>query len=187
MKMSTKIRLVVVAILLIATKTSLNAQRIALTSNLLEDVVLSPNIGVDIVIADRQSLTFDTSFSPYKLSEQFHNKRMALRAGYKYWFNQALYAHYLGVDAIVSSSDVGIGKADFRDEYIGIGIGYGYSFILGKRLNIVPSVGIGVAYGQSYQGYDQMLKPGVGVEAQATVGLKPILTRLAVTIQYVLK
>lgn len=174
-------------VFMIATKTSLNAQRIALTSNLIEDVVLTPNLGVDIVLADRQSLTFDTSFAPYKLSQHFHNKRAAFRIGYKYWFNQTFYAHYIGCDAIVSSSDVGIGQYGFRDEYVGIGLGYGYSFIISKRLNIVPSVGIGVAYGQSYEGYDQMLRPGVGVEAQATVGLKPILTRLAVTIQYVLK
>lgn len=187
MKVSVKIKFIIAVIVLFAAKTTMNAQRIALTSNLLEDVVLTPNIGVDVVIADRQSLTFDTSFSPYKLSPKFHNKRMAFRAGYKYWLNQAFYAHYIGFDALASSSEVGIGKHSFRDEYVGIGVGYGYSFILGKRLNIVPSIGVGVAYGQTFEGYDHMVRPGVGVEATATTGFKPILTRLAVTIQYVLK
>ena len=184
--MSVKIRLIGAVILLLATGTSLNAQRIAITSNLLEDAVLTPNVGVDVVIADRQSLTFDASFSPYKLSEQFHNKRVTIRAGYKYWLNQSLYAHYVGVDAVLSSSDVGIGRADSRDEYIGLGIGYGYSFIIGKRLNFVPCIGLGVAYGKSYSGHDHMIKPGLGVEATTRHGFKPILTRFGVTIQYVL-
>jgi hypothetical protein len=97
-----------------------------------------------------------------------------------------LYAHYIGVDAVASSSDIGLGRNQFRDEYIGIGVGYGYSFIIGKKLNIVPGIGVGLAYGNSYEGYDHM-NSGQGVQAVATPGFKPILTRLSVTIQYVLK
>lgn len=185
--MSIKIKFIVVAVLLIATKTSVNAQRLALTSNLLEDALLTPNVGIEVVVADRQSLTFDTSFAPYKICEQFHNKQMTFRAGYKYWLNQSLYAHYLGVDAVASSSDIGIGRKDFRNEYVGIGLGYGYSFILTKKLNIVTGVGVGVAYGNSYTGYDRMNASGQAVEAVATPGFIPILTRLSVTIQYILK
>lgn len=185
--MSVKIKLLVAVMFFFAAKPSADAQRIALTSNLVDDILLTPNIGVDIVVADRQSLTFDASCAPYKLSQKFYNKCMTIKAGYKYWFNQAFYAHYIGVDAVLSSTDMRIGRAYMRDEYIGLGIGYGYSFIIGRRLNIVPSIGVGVAYGQSYDGYDQMIKPGVGEQAVATPGVKPIMTRLAVTLQYVLK
>ena len=91
--MSKRIKIIFIIILLIATKTSLNAQRIALTTNLLEDAIVTPNLGVDIVVADNQSITFDASCAPYKLTQQFYNKCMTFRAGYKYWFSQALYAH----------------------------------------------------------------------------------------------
>ena len=64
--------------------------------------------------------------------------------------------------------------------------GYGYSFLLGKRLNLVPHVGVGIAYGKSYEGYDQMLAPGQGVQAVATPGFKPILTRFGITVTYIL-
>ena len=185
--MSKRIKIIFIIILLIATKTSLNAQRIALTTNLLEDAILTPNIGVDIVVADNQSVTFDASCAPYKLSQQFYNKCMTFRAGYKYWFNQAFYAHYIGVDAVANSSDFKMGNIGSRDEYIALGVGYGYSFILGKRLNLVPSVGVGLAFGQTYDGYDHMVKPGQGVEAVATRVVKPVVTRLGLTLQYVLK
>ena len=184
--MSTRIKIFLTIILLMVAKTSLHAQRIAVTTNALEDIVLTPNVGVDVVVADRQSITFDASVSPYKIADNFHNKRMTVRVGYKYWFNQAFYAHYVGVDAVLSSSDVGVASFKSRDEYIGVGVGYGYSFILGKRLNLVPHVGIGIAYGKSYDGYDQMLAPGQGVQAVATPGFKPILTRFGITINYVL-
>lgn len=184
--MSTRIKIFFIIVLLLVAKTSLHAQRFAITTNALEDVVLTPNIGVDIVVADKQSLSFDTSYSPYKLAQKFHNKRMTFRAGYKYWLNQAFYAHYIGVDAVLSSSDVGVGNFKSRDEYVGIGVGYGYSFILGKKLNLVPHVGVGLAYGKTYEGYDQMLSPGQGVQAVATPGFKPIITRLGVTINYIL-
>lgn len=185
--MSFGIKLVVAAILMIAAGTSANAQRIAVTTNLLEDAFLTPNIGIDVIVADRQSLTFDTSIAPFKATEFLHNKCMTLRAGYKYWFEQALYGHYIGVDAVATSSDLRIGRYNSRDQYIGLGIGYGYSFIIGKRFNIIPSVGVGVAYGKNYEGYDMMDESGVGVEALAVPAIKPILTRFAVTFQYVLR
>ena len=184
--MSTRIKIFVTLVLLLVAKTSLNAQRIAVTTNALEDIVLTPNVGVDVVVADRQSISFDTSIAPYRIADDFHNKRMTFRAGYKYWFNQAFYAHYVGVDAVFSSSDVGVANFRSRDEYIGAGIGYGYSFILGSRLNLIPHVGVGLAYGKSYEGYDQMLAPGQGVQAVATPGFKPILTRFGITIHYIL-
>ena len=80
-----------------------------------------------------------------------------------------------------------MGKLGSRDEYIALGVGYGYSFIIGKKLNLVPSIGVGLAFGQSYEGQDQMIEPGKGVEAVATRGVKPVVTRLGLTLQYVLK
>ena len=186
MKMSLKIKFILVAILMIAARTSMNAQRIAVTTNVVEDAILTPNVGVDIVLSDRQSITFDTSFAPYQLSKGFSNKCMTFRAGYKYWLNQAFYAHYVGVDAVASSSDVVVGQFNSRDEYVGLGVAYGYSFILGKKLSIVPSIGVGLAYGNSYQGHNHM-ESGKPVYAVATPGFKPILTRLSVTIHYILK
>lgn len=185
--MSLRIKIILIVILSLATKTSLNAQRIALTTNLLEDAIVTPNLGVDIVVADNQSITFDASCAPYKLTQQFYNKCMTFKAGYKYWFSQALYAHYIGVDAVANSSDVKMGKYGSRNEYIALGVGYGYSFIIGKKLNLVPHVGVGLAYGQTYDGYDHMIEPGKGVEAVATRGVKPVVTRLGLTLQYVLK
>lgn len=187
MKKSILINIVFAVILMMVSQAPLKAQRMALTSNLLEDAVLTPNLGLDIVVADRQSIAFDVSFAPYKLSEKFHNKHMALRAGYKYWFSQALYAHYLSIDGVVSSSDVRIGSLGARDEYIALGVGYGYSFIISKRLNIVPNLGIGLAYGSRYDGTDHMAGPNEGIHATSTVRFMPVVTRLAVTIQYVLK
>ena len=172
--------------LLLGAKTSLNAQRIALTSNIVEDVILTPNIGVDIVVADKQSLSLDTSFAPYKVSKNFYNRCLTFRAGYKFWLDQAFYAHYIGVDAIASSTDFMVAGTNLRSEYVGFGLGYGYSFMLGKRMNFVPCIGVGLAYGNKYEGYDHMVKPGVGVEASATKGIIPVVTRLGITIEYVL-
>lgn len=182
-----KIKLVVAAIFMIAANVTANAQRIAITTNLLEDAFLTPNIGIDVIVADKQSLTFDTSIAPFKATEFIHNKCMTLRAGYKYWFEQALYGHFVGLDAVATSSDIRLGNFSSRDQYIGLGVGYGYSFIVGKRFNIIPSVGLGVAYGKNYEGYDMMGESGIGVEAVATPAIRPILTRFAVTFQYVLR
>ena len=183
--MSNKVKILIALLLVFAAKTSLNAQRIALTTNFLEDIVLTPNIGVDIVATDNQTLSLDTSFSPYKISQNLYNKSLTLRAGYKYWLSQAFYAHYFGVDVVASSCDIKYKKFNAKNEYVGLGVGYGYSFLIGKRLNLVPGVGVGLAYVKSYEGYDHMVNPGVGVKATTSNGVKPVITRLGVTIQYV--
>lgn len=176
----------VLAILFFASATAMSAQRIALTTNLLEDVVLAPNVGVEVVVADRQTLSFDLTAAPYKLTEHFYNKCMTVRAGYKFWFDQALYAHHLSVDLLATSTDLAVGEYSFQYECVGAGIGYGYSFILGKRLNLVPSLGIGLAYGRRYEGYDHMSESWEGIQASETSGLMPVITKLSIAIQYVL-
>ncbi len=186
MKMSWNMKFIIAAIVMIVAGTSASAQRIAVTSNVFEDVVLTPNIGIDIVVADQQSVSLDASAAPYKLSQNMYNKSMTLRVGYKYWFNQTFYSHYAGVDLIASSYDFGLRNYKSKYEYVGLGVGYGYSLIIGKRLNFVPCVGLGLAVGKSYDGHDHMVKPGQGVEAVATTTVKPVVTRLGITIQYVL-
>jgi hypothetical protein len=182
-----KIKYVLVVLLFVCVQTQMKAQRMAITTNLLSDVALAPNFGVDVVIADKQSLAIDVTCAPYKISEKLHNKQMALTASYKFWLTQALYAHYISVDGVLCSSDLQIGSLGSRDEYVGLGIGYGYSFIIGKKINIVPNIGVGVAYGKNYQGTDHMVKPNVGVQAEEKVGILPVLTRFGVTFQYVLR
>lgn len=186
MKINFKIRWILVVILMIAAGKTVNAQRLALTTNLFEDAIVTPNFGVDVVITDKQSFTFDASFAPYKLADAFHNKCMTYRLGYKFWLNQAFYGHYVSVDLVANSSDIGLGKWNFKDEYLGVGASYGYAFIISKRLNLVPHIGIGVAYGNRYEGYDHMTENGSPVEAQAKRGVIPIVTRFGVTLQYVL-
>ena len=182
-----KIKYVLVVLLFVCVQTQMKAQRMAITTNLLSDVALAPNFGVDVVIADKQSLAIDVTCAPYKVSEKLHNKQMALTASYKFWLTQALYAHYISVDGVLCSTDLQIGSLGSRDEYVGLGIGYGYSFIIGKKINIVPNIGVGVAYGKNYQGTDHMVKPNVGVQAEEKVGILPVLTRFGVTFQYVLR
>lgn len=171
--------------MILAGKT-VNAQRIALTTNLFEDAIVTPNFGVDVVMSDKQSLAFDLSYAPYKLADAFHNKCMTYRLGYKFWPKQAFYGHYIGVDLVANSSDIGLAKWNFKDEYLGIGVCYGYAFIISERLNLVPHLGLGVAYGYRYEGYDHMTENGSPVEAQAQLGVTPIITRFGVTLQYVL-
>ena len=67
MKINLKIRYILVVIFMIAAGKTVNAQRMALTTNLFEDAIATPNIGVDVVLADKQSFTFDASFAPTSL------------------------------------------------------------------------------------------------------------------------
>ena len=181
------IHIVIAIVVLMSSQTTLRAQRMAVNTNLFEDLILNPNLGIDIVIFDKQTISFDLTYAPFKLTQQYHNQNMSFKAGYKYWFNQAFYAHYIGADVVAMSTDFQVGPFGMRYECLGLGLSYGYSFIINKQLNIVPHIGAGMSCGYRYEGRDQMLDPLRGEKAVPTFAAIPIITRFGVTLQYVIK
>lgn len=149
------------------------AQRVAISTNLIEIASLSPSIGFELITSHHSSVSLNTSFAPWKVSSKIYNKHISLDFSYKYWFNQSLYAHYLSVNTLASSYDFKIGKRDYKGQVIGLGLGYGYSFVLNKHFNIIPNIGL-----------------GVGINTNSIIGkteIKPIITNIGLNLQYIIK
>lgn len=149
------------------------AQRVAISTNLMEVATLSPSIGFDLITGHHSTISLATSFAPWKISNKVYNKHISLDLTYKYWLNQALYAHYIGINTLASSYDLKIGKKHYKGQLIGLGLGYGYSFVLNKHFNLTPNIGFGVA-----------------VNSNSITGkteIKPIITSIGINLQYIIK
>lgn len=116
----------------------------------------------------------DVSGCPWRLSKNLSFRQISIRPTYKYWFKQAFYAHYIGIDLLYSAYDIHLKNKFYDGNIIALGIGYGYSFLLNERLNLIPGIGIGVGYNHSR---NQTVKSGI----------KPVLTQAAITLQYVIR
>ncbi len=137
------------------------SQELLLKSNILYGAyALTPNIGMEVALATHSSLDVGGGYNPWNLEGNNGNKKLVhwlAQLEYRYWpagkFNGHFFgAHILGSQYNVSEHKLpllfGKESADSRYEGMGAGVGlsYGYQFILGLRWNLELNIGVGYAY-----------------------------------------
>lgn len=150
------------------------AQRSCISTNLLEWGILTPNIGIELRLNHKSTIAMDVAGCPWRLSEKLSLRQISVRPEYRYWLKQAFYAHFIGINLLYSAYDLHLKHKFYDGNMIALGLGYGYSFILNERLNLVPAVGFGVGYNHSRN-------------LTTKSGIKPVLTHAAITLQYILR
>lgn len=122
------------------------AQRLAVSTDALEWLTVSPNVSVDLVFAQHHAFSLSASASPWKLTPNVYLKHLTISPEYKYWLNMPFYKSYIGGKLLYSSYDICVNKAVHKGNLVGALVDYGYSFIFSKRFNLVPTAGLGVGY-----------------------------------------
>lgn len=160
----------IVMSLLLVSEEKAAAQRMAVSTNTLEWLTLSPNLSFDLAFSQHHAFSMSASASPWKLTEDFYRSHITISPEYRYWFRMPFYGHFMGVNLIYSSYDLSLGGFDRRDDLLAAGVTYGYSLLIGKRWNIVPVIGL-----------------GAGVEMAEKIKVVPAITRFGINIQLVVK
>lgn len=150
------------------------AQRSAVSTNLFSWATLSPNAGVELCLSHKSTLALNITGTPWKISEDFSLRQISFSPEYRYWFKQALYAHYIGINLLYSTYDFHLKRKYYDGNIIALGIGYGYSFVLSDRFNLIPGIGIGFGYNNSRS-------------VSVSDGFKPLITKATITLQYVIR
>ncbi len=136
------------------------AQDVAIKTNLLYDAALTANLGAEVRLAPRWS--FDLSGNLNAWTVNSHKwKHWMLQPEARYWFCEAIQGHFLGFHALGGQYNVGnidlnfkaLGT-DFRNLkdhryqgwYAGLGVAYGYTWILGRHWNFEAEIGVGWIY-----------------------------------------
>lgn len=134
--------------------------RMALKSNLLYDIALVPNIGIEFYLGHGWSIGVSGMYAGWKNEERHHywqicSGELDLR---RYFGRRAakspLSGHHLGLYGQAVAYDFETGKTGYQSEFsYGAGVEYGYSLPLGRCLNF--DFGIGVGYlGGEYEKYE---------------------------------
>lgn len=167
-----KTHLIFPLILLLWT-TSLQAQEVAVKTNLLYDATATINAGVEVAIAPRWTLDISGNFNGWNQAHQRRWKHWLAQPEARYWFCDPFAGHFIGMHLHGGQYNMGgldnnisflgtdfSGLSDYRYQgwFIGAGIGYGYSVILGRHWNMEFEIGIGYAYTR----YDQFNCVGCG-------------------------
>ena len=146
------------------------AQRFAVHTDALQWAIVSPNVGFEVALAQHHAFSFSASTSPVKLSESASLTHLSVEPQYKYWFNMPFYGHYAGASMLYSSYDINAGKFVRTGNLFAACATYGYSLIIGRRWNLVPHAGI-----------------GIGVETGAKTAFVPLVAKVGINIQLMVK
>lgn len=135
------------------------AQEVAVKTNLLYDATLTVNLGAEIQIAPRWSVDLSGNFNAWSFSEGKRWKHWLVQPELRYWLCEPFGGHFFAFHAIGGQYNVGkldlgdlnilgmnlsnLGTRRYQGWFGGLGLGYGYSWIISKHFNIEPEIGIG--------------------------------------------
>lgn len=167
--------------------------RWSIRTNMLLLFTGSLNAGIDYALNKQWSLGAETSYNPWSYGDT-RIRHFLLRPEARYWFCQVNNGHFLrsGIQYMrynigafgnskLFSSDIRQNR--YQGNNVGINIGYGYSWLIGKRFNIEVEFGLGVLY-DSYTKYP-CTQCGSALSKRSYVHLVP--TDFAVNLVYILK
>ena len=164
-----KIFLCVAAVFLLASFEG-KAQRMAVSSDLVQWALVSPNLGFEVALSQHHAFAFSASTCPVKVSDRLSVSHLSMSPEYKYWFRMPFYGHYAGADILYSSYEIGGSRYARTGNLVAACANYGYSFIIGKRWNIVPHAGL-----------------GVGVDVGEKTSFVPVVAKIGLNIQMVVR
>lgn len=170
--------ILLLAIVIAGTSQMVRGQNVAVKTNLLSDVALSPNLGVEIGLAPKWTLDVDGQFNAWTLSHDRRWKHWALQPGVRYWLCDRFGAHFFG--AHIHGGQYNIGGIDlgfnmlgtdfrklkegrYQGWFVGGGVSYGYAWLLNRHWNLEAEIGLGY----SYTRYDRFRCAGCGKKVEA--------------------
>lgn len=140
--------------------TGIKAQEVVLKTNLVSDAILSPNLGVEIGMAPRWTLDLNGNINAWNINGHSW-KHWMVQPEARYWFCNRWAGHFVGVHIHGGQYNVGALKnnisflgSDFSNLsdkryqgwFAGVGVAYGYAWILNKRWTLEAEIGLGYAY-----------------------------------------
>lgn len=114
---------------------SSNAQSVALKTNALYWVGLTPNIGVEF-LGKKTSVDIEFGGSPFSIT-----KNVYFQPEIKFWFTKVLTKSYIGIEPVYAYYNYNIFGKKGNGSALGVGVNYGYSFLINQRFNIEPLIG----------------------------------------------
>lgn len=136
-----------------------NYSRVALKTNLLFDAVLIPNLGVEVNVIDNWSVYADIMYAGWNMPiKHYYWDLYGAQIGVKKYFGQKseeriFSGHHYGAYCQALAYDLQLGHLGQQTPTLnmGIGVDYGYSFPVGRTLNLDLEIGVGFIAGKYYE------------------------------------
>lgn len=155
-----KLKLLLLSLLVAALHFPVGAQQVAIKTNLLTDIALSPSASVEVGLARQWTLDLTGQIN-YWTVRNHSWKHVLAQPEIKYWLCRRFEGHFFGLHALGGAYSVGNFDVDFkflgldfnklRDHRYkgwaaGAGVSYGYSWPVHRHWNVEAEIGVGYVY-----------------------------------------
>lgn len=163
----------------------MQAQRVALKTNTLDWVALSPNLAVEARLSRHLSLQLAIASNPLSVSV-FDTRLTNFRVEpeLRYWFNRPMARHFMALSLTAATFNLRHADRYFVGDAVGAGLSYGYALVLSNHWNMEAEIGVGVAHFSAfnYRGSDDN-RP----DSKNFSRFLPVPIRLGLSFSYIFK
>ncbi len=129
----------------------------ALKTNLLTDLTGTFNLGAEFRLSNYLTLDLSANYNPWTFSDNRKLKHIQVQPELRYWVHEPFNGHFLGAHVNYTNFNVGNLNlplnifSDLKDHRLqgngyGVGVAYGYQWLLSPRWSMEASLGLGYMY-----------------------------------------
>lgn len=143
---------------------SAKSQMISLRTDMLKDMLMTPDLGIDLVIGEKETIGLEAFYNNGIYGKDFH--MFGLQPDYKFWFNGRPFTRqYIGVVALLLNYDIWMNSiiyesdtkikrnidTNYNGDAFGLGVSFGHVITLSDHFNIELDASAGcLIYRQRY-------------------------------------
>lgn len=159
-------------------------QRVALKTNALEYVFLTPNLTLEARLSQKLSLQVGVAANPMQTPiGKYKTANFRVEPELRYWFNRPMARHFSALSTSAGSYNLQLYDRLLKFNSAAAGVSYGYALVLGRHWNVEFELGAGLAY---VNGLDYKK----GEEEPESSNMKkvvPVPIRAAISFGYIFK
>ena|SRR5690554_1177377 len=148
---------ILIILLSLSFSSHINAQKkVALKANIPHWATASPNLGVEVALRHRLTLEISGGLNPFTFKDDKQWKHWVIWPEIRYWPWEAFNGHSIGLHGVFAEFDVGgfdlsisklapLKERRYEGNINGIGLSYGYAWIIGNSMVLEITAGGGYA------------------------------------------
>jgi len=138
--------------LLILGAQSVNAQRLALKTNAIDWLTLSPNLSLEARLNRHFTLDIGIVGNPIKITiADIRFNTFRVQPELRYWFNRPMARHFMGFALLGGIYDTQFRSHYYSGDAYAAGFTYGYALVLNRHWNMEFTAGVGLARVRAYK------------------------------------
>ena len=162
----------------------INAQRVALKTNLIDWATLSPNMALEVRLNPKFSLDMSATANPFLFKvADIKATHFRFQPELRYWFNRPMARHFMGIGLLGGFYNMQFGSHIYEGDILAAGLTYGYVLVLSRHWNMEATVGVGAGKLRAFdyrEGEDKPAAPNLHKWA-------PVPVRLGLSFSYIFK